>query len=419
VIGETSKRALVIGGGLAGIEAAIRMGEAGHEVLLIDKEPSLGGIVRRLYRSFPKWEDPRELLDAKLEQLAGLEDVKVLLSTEVVASARSRQGFSVRLRSTGEGEEPIDSTVKAAAIVLATGFELFDAKRYGEYGYGIYPGVVTGLEFEELLGNWSKGYFEAEPPKSIAFIKCVGSRDRVKGHPYCSKICCMYTAKQAGLARDLLPDAKCFVFYMDYRAAGRGYEEFVREVIEERQVRYVRGRPSKVLPSNGRLLIRAEDTLMGVPVEVEADLVVLATATEPSGDAVDLARLFYAEVDEDGFLEPESGSGVRCGPRVFLAGGSGFAVNMTEALQQGAAAAAEVIGLFRTGAGLSGVEPGGGFAVTRVDQEPELALRPVAGRREADSGEASSAHAADEPTRCEPLPADTGPEAPTKPGGEA
>ena len=297
--GETSKRALVIGGGLAGIEAAIKIGEAGHEVLLIERQPVLGGTARRLYRSFPRWEDPRELLDAKLEQLAGLEDVKVLLSTEVVASARSRQGFLVRLRFTGEGEEPIDSAVKASAIVLATGFELFDAKRYGEYGYGTYPGVVTALG----------------------------------------------------------------------------------DVIEERQVRYVRGRPSKVLPSNGRLLVRAEDTLMGVPVEVEADLVVLATAAEPSTDAVDLARLFYARVNENGFLEPDVGSAVKCGPRVFLAGASGFAVNMTEVLQQGAAAAAEVIGLFRTGAGVTELEPGGASGAPRLDHEPDIALRPVAARR--------------------------------------
>ncbi len=156
----------------------------------------------------------------------------------------------------------------------------------------------------------------------------------------------MYTAKQAGLFKDFFPGAKAYVFYMDCRTAGKGYEEFLRDVIEKRHVRYVRGRAAKVLPENGRLLVRAEDTLMGIPVEVAVDTVVLAAAAVPRPETAALAKMFGAPVDEYGFLEPEPLHPGRSAERVFFAGGCGFAVESEGALAQGAAAAAGVIALF-------------------------------------------------------------------------
>lgn len=261
--------ALVIGGGIAGLEAAKTIAQAGHQVILVEKNQELGGTTRELYSSFPRWESPAELLQGKIEetQKAG---VQIKNGFEVISSRKQEQGYNVVLNGPGSKQEEI----KADAVVVATGFELFDASAYGEYGYGTFPGVVNTLEFEARLREWARGEGKEAPPKTVAFIKCVGSRDRSKGHPYCSKICCMITAKQAGLVKELLPDTKCHVFYMDYRAAGKGYEEFVRSVIEEKHVRYTRGRPAKILPEGGRLLIRTEDTLMGVPVEVRADMVV-------------------------------------------------------------------------------------------------------------------------------------------------
>jgi len=159
----------------------------------------------------------------------------------------------------------------------------------------------------------------------------------------------MSTAKQAGLAKDLFPDAQVYVFYMDYRASGKEYEEFVRKVIEEKHVRYVRGRPAKVLPENGRLLVRAEDTLMGIPVEAAVDVVVLASAIVPRPDTRLLAEMFCASTDEYGFIESVLHEPARCADRVFFAGGCGFAVETAGALNQGAAAAAGVIALFNEG----------------------------------------------------------------------
>jgi len=335
--------ALVVGGGLAGMEAALKIGQAGYKVVLVEKQPVLGGVLGQLYSSFPRWEDPQALLNNKLEQIKQCPQIMVLTGMLVAAARREANVYCVDLQGTNQGDK---RQIKVDAAVLATGFELFDASVYGEYGYGIYPNVVNSLEFEAKLKEWGSGHSQQLPPQSVAFFKCVGSRDRSKGKPYCSKICCMYTAKQAGIVKDMFPEAKAYVFYMDYRAAGKDYEEFTRSVIETKHVRYVRGRPSKVLPENGKLIVRAEDTLMGVPIEVEVDMIVLAAAIIPSAGTKELALMFGAVTDEYGFLEHEIFNPVKAGDRVFFAGACGFAVETQGAQYQGAAAAAEVIGLF-------------------------------------------------------------------------
>lgn len=336
-----TKTALVIGGGPAGIECALKIARGGFQCVLVEREEALGGTLKKLYSSFPRWENPSDLVNARIDELGRNPRVEVLTQTTVQAAGRIAEAFEVVLKRNIPGNT---RTLKADAVVLATGFELMDVSVYGEYGYGIYPNVVNSLEFEGRLGEWSIA--KGEKPKAVALIQCVGSRDPSKGNPYCSKICCMYTAKQAGLVKDFFPNAKAYVFYMDCRAAGKEYEEFLRDVIEKKRVRYVRGRPAKVLPENGRLLVRAEDTLMGIPVEVAADIVVLAAAAVPRPETIALAKRFGAPVDEYGFLEHEPFHPLKSARRVFFAGGCGFAVESGEALSQGAAAAAEVIALF-------------------------------------------------------------------------
>ncbi len=338
---RAEKTALVIGGGIAGLEAAITIAGAGHQVILVEKSPQLGGTTRELYSSFPHWENPAELLQGKIDE-AQKTGVQVKTGFEVISSQKQATGYQVVLEGPGQKREEL----AVDAVVVATGFELFDVSAYGEYGYGSYPGVVNTLEFEARLREWARGEGKEAPPQTVAFIKCVGSRDRSKGYPYCSKICCMITAKQAGLVKELWPDSKCYVFYMDYRAAGKGYEEFVRSVIEEKHVRYTRGRPAKILPEDGRLLIRTEDTLMGVPVEIRADMVVLAADMQPGPGTREMSRIFDLNTDQYGFLEPLSGQAARVGERVFAAGGCIFPVENQGALQQGAAAGAGVVALF-------------------------------------------------------------------------
>ncbi|MGO9313623.1 MAG: FAD-dependent oxidoreductase [Syntrophobacteraceae bacterium] len=340
-MGRRTKTAVVIGGGPAGIEAALRIAQAGYKALLVEKEPELGGTLKQLCSSFPRWEDPQELLDCKIQELQSCPKATIRTNTVVAAGRPNGNSYILTLSDARDGQT---DEVVADAVVLATGFELMDISIYGEYGYGVYPDVVNALEFEATLKEWKLG--RGKPPKGVALIKCVGSRDRSKGNPYCSKICCMYTAKQAGMVKELFPEAKVYVFYMDYRAAGKHYEEFVREVIEDRHVRYVRGRPAKVLCEEGRLLVRAEDTLLGLPVEVLVDIVVLASAVVPRPATRRLAEMFGANTDEYGFIEPDRFNPVQAAARTFFAGGCGFAVETPLALQQGGAAAANVIALF-------------------------------------------------------------------------
>ncbi|MGD8997453.1 MAG: 2Fe-2S iron-sulfur cluster-binding protein [Anaerolineae bacterium] len=192
------------------------------------------------------------------------------------------------------------------AIVVATGFDLIDPLTKPEYGYGVYPEVMTAIEFERLCdaSGPTKGEIlvNGKKPKDVVFIKCVGSRDPHTGVPYCSRVCCMYTAKHAHLVRDRVPDANITVFYMDVRAFGKGYEEFYDRVKHER-VKYRRGEPSEVYRRGDRLVVLAEDTTLGEPVEVEADLVVLATAIVPRSDAQEVADLLGLERSPDGFLQ--------------------------------------------------------------------------------------------------------------------
>ncbi|NLB88698.1 MAG: CoB--CoM heterodisulfide reductase iron-sulfur subunit A family protein [Syntrophomonadaceae bacterium] len=339
-----TKTALVIGGGIAGIEAALKIGQSGHQVILVESSNSLGGLLEKLHRSYPRLEDPAELLAYKLGELVKCPSVTVMMETTVAEVAKNPDGYKVKLEGKNQSQE-----IDVNAVVIATGSDMMDVTCYGEYGYGVYDKVVNSLEFEALLKEWDANRDKVTPPKTIAFFKCVGSRDRSKGYPYCSKICCMYTAKQAGLVKELFPDTKCYVFYMDYRAAGREYEEFVRSVIEDKKVRYVRGRPAKVLLEDDRLLIRAEDTLRGMPIEVRADMVVLAAALEPSSGTKQMADLFQVKTDKYGFIDYESNEPMKAGDRIFYAGSCGFAVESLGAIQQGAAAAAEVLALFNRG----------------------------------------------------------------------
>ena len=335
-----SETVLIIGGGPAGMEAALKAGAAGLQVVLVEKEKETGGLLNTLQGSFPDWADPSEVLRKKKAQIESNPNIAVRTGTIVASAERRGSGFVCRL-------EPGGQLIDAGAVIIASGFGLFDCSRYGEYGYGIYPGVLTSLEFEARLKSW-KGGERQNVPEAVGFIQCVGSRDRSKGHPWCSKICCMYTAKQAGMFRDLFPESRCYVFYIDIRAAGQSYEEFIRKVIEEKKVRYFRGRPGKVLPSGGRLLVRSEDTLMGVPIEVETDMVVLAPAVVPGPETGTLLEMLGASPDPCGFPQPrEESRPHELAEGVFMAGGCSFALSVQEAISQGAAAAAEALSYTR------------------------------------------------------------------------
>jgi heterodisulfide reductase subunit A len=208
----------------------------------------------------------------------------------------------------GMKEERIELHV--GAIVLATGFDPFDPKKKPEFGYGAYPNVLHGLELERLCSasGPTKGeiLIQGKKPKEVVFIHCVGSRDKTVDNEYCSRVCCMFTAKQAHLLRDKIPDARITVLYMDVRAFGKGFEEFYERVQKE-EIIYRRGNPSEVFRKNGKLVVRGEDTLLGEPFELDADLVVLASGLVPRKEENILKNMLGLENSSDKFYAEAPG----------------------------------------------------------------------------------------------------------------
>jgi len=239
--------------------------------------------------------------------------------------------------------------VNVGAIVVATGFDPFDARSKPEFGYGQYPNVITGLQFERLASasgpTAGKIQLNGKEPKDIVFIHCVGSRDKQCDAPYCSRICCMYTAKQAHLAHDKVPGARITVFYMDVRAFGKGFEEFYDRVRGE-GITYRRGNPSEIYQREGKLIVRAEDTLLGQTVEVPADMVVLATGVRPRADAGLVAGMLGLARSQDGFFaeaHPELRPVDTTRPGIFLAGTCQAPKDIPDTVAQAKAAAARAI----------------------------------------------------------------------------
>ncbi|HEX3006790.1 MAG TPA: CoB--CoM heterodisulfide reductase iron-sulfur subunit A family protein, partial [Bacteroidales bacterium] len=242
------------------------------------------------------------------------------------------------------------------AIVVATGFEVKGTDFFPEYGYGKYADVITGLQFERIasasgptLGEIRRPS-DGRIPEKIVFLACAGSRDPAKGIKYCSKICCMYTAKHAMLYKHKVHHGDAYVFYMDIRAAGKMYDEFTRRAIEEDEVHYIRGRVSRVYEKNGKLIVKGADTLLGaMPVEIEADMVVLATAGVAHTDAADLAQKLHVSYDENNFFveaHPKLRPVETNTAGIFLAGACQSPRDIPETVAMASGAASKILGLF-------------------------------------------------------------------------
>jgi heterodisulfide reductase subunit A len=251
-------------------------------------------------------------------------------------------------------EEMVEVVV--GAIVVATGYALYRGEVVRACGHGTHPDVLNGLEFERLLsasgptGGQVLRPSDGKEPKEVVFVQCAGSRDPEHGVPYCSKICCMYSAKHAVLYKHRVHDGQAYVFYIDVRAGGKGYEEFVTRAMEDERTIYIRGRVSKVFPQQGKIVVWGVDTLAGRKVEIAADMVVLAAAILPAEGSRRVAEMLGIKVDAAGFYVSADGdlapteSGV---PGVFLAGAGVGPQDIPEAVAQASGAAAKVLRLFR------------------------------------------------------------------------
>jgi len=360
---DVTPAALVIGGGVAGMHAALDIADAGFQVYLVEKKADLGGRATELHRTFPTLETVSDLIAPQIARVLEHPRIKTLTQAVVTGVEGYMGNFTVSIGPAAEpgsgpspgqeGDDPGDlSTVHSAdvgAIIVATGYDLFDPTNLPEFGYGTYPEVITGMEFERLAAA-GEITVNGKTPQEVIFIHCVGSRDPHQGLPYCSRVCCMVTARQALEIQRELPDANVTGLYMDVRAFGKGFEEFYDEVRRE-GVLYRRGNPSEIIRRGDQVIVRAEDTLLGIPIELPADLVVLAVGMTPRADTEHMAALLRLSRSPDGFFmeaHPKLRPVDTATGGVFLAGCCQGPKDIPDAISQArAAAGAAMIPLMR------------------------------------------------------------------------
>jgi heterodisulfide reductase subunit A len=427
-----TRRAVVLGAGIAGIQAALDIADAGYEVILVEKSPSIGGRMAQFDKTFPTLDCSACILTPKMVEVAQHPNIKLMTWSEIEKVEGYVGNFAVTIRqkaryvdlkacigcgmcvekcpakkipsefqaelgnrtaiytpfpqavpnvpvidkenclmlSKGKcgacakvcpkqciNYEDEDQVVieEVGAIVVATGFDVEPGKLYGEYMYGNHPDIVTSLQFERLLNvcGPTGGHLErpsnGEEPQTVVFIQCAGSRDEVRGVPYCSKVCCMYTAKHALLLKEKYPDTKVYIFYIDIRATGKGYEEFIERTQQEFKAEYIRGRVSRVYPEDDHLVVAGVDSLLAKQVEIDADLVVLASPVLCRPESRDLARMLNINTDTHGFFteaHPKLRPAETLTAGIYLAGACLFPKDIPDSVASGGAAAAKVVAMF-------------------------------------------------------------------------
>ena len=416
---NASNTALVIGGGIAGMQAALDIANAGFNVVLVEKSPTLGGHMIQYSEVFPTLDCPQCIGTPKMVEVANHPNIELLTFAEISGLESLGENFKVTIKKkpryinaskcTGCGEcstvcpvimdneldlgmskrkaiyIPFPQAVPAiycidksengctecfdcikvcdakairhrdrekfeerevGAIVVSTGFEVFDPKIKPELGYGRYPNVITALELERIdqAGGPTQGQIivNGKEPKKVVFLQCVGSRDETAHAEYCSRVCCMYTAKQAWYIKHKIPDARVTVCYIDIRAYGKGYEEFYSRVQRDGVI-YKRGLISEVYSKGGNLILKAEDTLLGDVYEEEADLLVLATGLRPSEGMDALADVLQVPIAADGYIadaDHKTGAVESQVEGIFMAGCCQGPKDIPDSVSQASAAAA-------------------------------------------------------------------------------
>jgi heterodisulfide reductase subunit A len=426
-----TRKALVIGGGISGIQSALDLATAGYKVILVERSPSIGGHMSQLSETFPTLDCSQCILTPKMVEVSRHPNIKLMTYSEVQEVTGYVGNFKVKILKKPTYVDPAKCNlcdectkvcpivvpnefdvgltgrraiyipfpqaipasytlddkncpdpfttiacgkcadvckVKAinydmkpeiieeevGAIIVATGFDLYDKENMAEYGYGKYADVLDGLQFERLCSasGPTQGKIlrpsDHKEPKEVVFIQCSGSRDPELHCAYCSKICCMYTAKHAMLYKHHVHDGQAYIFYIDVRSGGKGYEEFVQRAVEEDGVIYLRGKVSKIFEENGKIKVWGVDTLSGKPIEIDADMVVLAQAMRPSQGAQELAKKLKLGTDKDGFLaeaHPKLRPVESVTSGMFLAGAAQAPKDIPEAVAQASGAASKAIGI--------------------------------------------------------------------------
>lgn len=284
-------RVVIVGGGAAGMQTALELKSRGIEPVIVERDIELGGKVRGWHKLFPTFVPASDVL-LPLAQRVKAARVRCFYGQEVTDIASD----GVTLRS---GER-----IPADAVVMATGFTLFDAHRKQEYGYGLYDNVITSVDLERMMNGGGVTLADGTKPQRIAILHCVGSRDEKVGQRHCSKVCCITGVKQAIELREMFPDADIFNFYMDIRMFGPGYEELYREAQERHNIHFVRGRISEAAETiDKRIQIKAEDTLTGRPLRMTIDMLVLLVGMSANYENEGIAQRAGLELAPNGYFK--------------------------------------------------------------------------------------------------------------------
>lgn len=345
-----SDAVLVIGGGPGGMEAARGVASLGSRVVLVELRDRLGGTPDSAsYSSFAlDHRKASEVLNSMRAEVEGNPLIDVRLQSRVSAFEGEMGDFKATLTNIKGGTETVD----CASVIVATGFDHFDPGRETQmYGYYEYEDVITLVDAEKML---SAGKFvrpsTGEPPKAVCFIQCVGSRDRRIGNEYCSKVCCGISSKEAIEVRELVPDCKVFIFYIDMRMYGFWEDRIYWKAQEEHRVNYVRGIVTEIIQKNGRLLVKGEDTTMGRPMEVSMDVVVLAVGMEPSRGTKEIGPILGVAQEKHGFIAPVESAFDTVStsvPGIFVAGAAAGPKDLDDTISMAGAAATKAVAVAR------------------------------------------------------------------------
>jgi len=341
----TKGTVLIVGGGIAGLAAALSLVDQGIQVRLVERELMLGGRVAHSSAVFPSMDKGQDIIDVFLGELGNTDDFEAMLGAGITFVRRLGRGFEVEIELEPVGGEKgcvQRMMVHADAIILATGLEPIDAGAIPELGFPKLANVVLSTSFDEVLEKGLRRPSDGEKVGAVAFVQCVGSRVETRGVPYCSAICCMNAIKNAIAVKEADNSIEAYVLYIDIRTHGKGYEALYKRA-REKGVRFIRGQPAMVVrkPGSERLLVVGENTLLKEFYEIPVDLVALSVGLRPSRGTAELLGMLDISVDKDGLIGEDSRfeSTSTSGHGVFVAGCAEAPKDVRDSIAQGEASA--------------------------------------------------------------------------------
>jgi heterodisulfide reductase subunit A len=351
-----TRRVMVVGGGVAGMQAALDLADGGYPTILIERSAGLGGRVAQLAGTYLNFNSSGNIAGEMIDRVTHHPNIQVLTEAEIADVSGYIGNFEVLVsKRHPEGEGPAEDesfTFDVGAIILATGYRTLPLDRLPMYGGGEIPDVIDGLTFERIVAeDEMRRPSDGRVPRNVVWVQCAGAREPEQEGSvgYCSKVCCMTTARQAIQYKQLIPEGQATVFYIDIRSAGLRYDEIVQQAMEQQGVLYLRGKVSRIFEQDGHVVVWGSDTLSNMAVEIDADLVVLQTPMLPNDGAEELGRIVRVGASADGFFaeaHPKLGPVETTTAGVFLAGTAQAPKDIPESIAQGSAAAGKVLGLF-------------------------------------------------------------------------